>query len=119
MISAIFEREYNIGTISWWLGSEVSYIEIDHKVNLTAEQIARVEDLCNEAIAAAKPVNVHILNDKDENDVPAEVSVLIHFITLTNCKRNSEKTHFRNYFTSIRLLGQQKAYQRIMWVTFV
>lgn len=73
MISAIFEREFNVDTLSWWLGSEVSYIEINPKVNLTADQIARVEDMCNDAIAAAIPVNVHVLNDKDEKDVPAEV----------------------------------------------
>lgn len=73
LISAVFERELSVETKSWWLGTEVSYIEIDHKVNLTTEQIARVEDICNEAIAAATQVKVHILHDKDEKDVPPEV----------------------------------------------
>lgn len=69
LISAIFEREYNVDTKSWWLGSEISYIEIDPKVNLTTDQIANVENICNELIAAATPVSVYILNDKNEADV--------------------------------------------------
>lgn len=73
MLSAILEREYNVDTKSWWLGTEVSYIEIDPKVTLTPEQIKRVEGICNESIAAATPVTVHVLRDKDEKDVPIEV----------------------------------------------
>lgn len=88
LLSAMFEREYNIETISWWLGSEVSYIEIDPKVNLKQEQIDRIETLCNDAIAAAVPVKVHILHDKDENDVPPEVkdalSYNFHHILINN-----------------------------------
>lgn len=82
LLSAILERD-QIETLSWWLGTDVSYIEIDSKVNLTQEQIQHVENVCNEAIAAATPVNVHILRDKDENDVPPEVKLSINksFIT--------------------------------------
>lgn len=72
-MTAIFEREYNIDTISWSLGSEVSYIEIDAKANVTVEQMAQVERLCNELIAAATPVHVHILGDLDQVDAPADV----------------------------------------------
>lgn len=72
MLSAIFERDH-IESISWWLGTEVSYIEIDSKINLTQDQIELVEKVCNEAIAAATLVKVHILHDKDEKDVPPEV----------------------------------------------
>lgn len=77
LLSAIFEREYNVETISWWLGSEVSYIEINPQVNLTSEQITHVERICNEAIAAATPVTVHILHDKDEKDVPPDVFIVL------------------------------------------
>lgn len=74
MISAIFEHEYNVDTKSWWLGTEVSYIEIDSKVNLTADQIAKVENTCNDLIAAATPVSVFILSDKNKSDIPIEVN---------------------------------------------
>lgn len=73
LISAILEREYDIGSISWKLGPELSYIEIDPKKNLPQEQITLVENICNEAIAASTPVSVHVLKDKDEADVPVEV----------------------------------------------
>ena len=76
LISAIFEREYNIDTKSWWLGTEVSYIEIDAKTNLTTDQIDGVENICNELIAAATPVTVHILNDENEADIPPEVHLI-------------------------------------------
>lgn len=73
MLSAIFDRD-QVATLAWWLGVDVSYIEIDPKVNLTQEQIDRVEIICNEAIAAATPVTVHVLQDMYGKDVPAEVN---------------------------------------------
>lgn len=82
LISAIFEREYNITTKSWWLGSEVSYIEIDSKVNLSKDQITRVENICNESIAASTPVSVFILKDKNEVDVPIEVRSNFHLFCI-------------------------------------
>lgn len=73
LVTAIFERDYNIDTISWSLGPEVSYIEIDAKINVTVEQMAHVEKVCNELIAAATPVHVHILANLDQVDAPADV----------------------------------------------
>lgn len=72
-MTAIFERDYNINTISWYLGPEVSYIEIDAKANITAEQICHVEKVCNELIAAATPVHVTVLGNLDQVDAPADV----------------------------------------------
>ena len=77
MISALFEREYNVETKSWSLGSEISHIEIDSKVNLSSQQIARIEDRCNELIAASTPVFVVTLTDKNEADVPLEVFFIV------------------------------------------
>lgn len=68
-----------MATKSWWLGNEISFIEIDSKVNLTAEQVDKMENICNELIAASTPVSVHILSDKNEADMPAEVYALIRF----------------------------------------
>lgn len=73
LVTAIFERDYNIDTISWSLGAEVSYIEIDAKINVTAEQISNAEKLCNELIAAATPVHVDIIDNLNQVDAPAEV----------------------------------------------
>lgn len=72
MLSAVFLRD-DINTLSWSLGPDVSYIEIDPKVNVSQEQLDKVESICNAAIAAATPVQVHVIKDKDANDVPPEV----------------------------------------------
>lgn len=73
LLSAVLDRD-NIKTISWCLGTNVSYIEIDPKINITQDKLDEVETICNEAIAAATPVSVHVINDKDANDVPPEVN---------------------------------------------
>lgn len=91
LVTAIFEREYNIDTISWNLGPDVSYIEFNVKTNVTPEQIARVESVCNELIADANPVHVHILNTEHQNDVSDEVKVVskqFFFIYFSNFYRN-------------------------------
>lgn len=73
LISALFEREYNIETKSWSLGVDTCYIEINLKMNITADQIIHVENRCNELIADSIPVTVNILKNKNEADVPFEV----------------------------------------------
>lgn len=75
MLSAVLDRD-QVTTLAWWLGVDVVYIEIDPKVNLTQDQINRVEIICNEAIAAAIPVTAHVIHDKDAKDVPLEVNDL-------------------------------------------
>lgn len=63
----------NIDTKSWSLGPEVSYIQIDAKENLTTEKMANVDKVCNELIAAATPVSVHIIDKLGHGDAPADV----------------------------------------------
>lgn len=62
MISALFDREYNYPTRAWWLGAEVSYVELDAK-NINDEEVKKVETLCNMYIAQALPVNVKIFEN--------------------------------------------------------
>lgn len=69
MVTAIFERDYNIDTISWSLGPDVSYIEIDSKVEASTEILAHVEKVCNQLIAAATPVHVNIVSDLDNLEI--------------------------------------------------
>lgn len=73
LLSAVLDRD-DIKTLSWSLGVDVSYIEIDPKINITQDKLDEVENICNAAIAAATPVTVHVLNDKNEADIPPEVS---------------------------------------------
>lgn len=110
LLSAIFDRN-KVETLAWWLGTDVSYIEIDSKVTLTQEQIDDVENVCNAAIAAATPVTVHVLHEQDQKDVPPEVKPPIHPFLFY--KKFSLEIH------STRLRAPQKAYRKITLVTFV
>lgn len=64
LISALFDREFNYPTRAWWLGAEVSYIELDAK-NINDEEVKKIETLCNKYIAQALPVNVKIFENAE------------------------------------------------------
>lgn len=82
LISAIFENELKLNTVSWWLGEEVSYIELGlclivngnynfHYIivdtpTLTQNQINDMEDRLNMLIREGRNVNVQIIDDKSE-----------------------------------------------------
>ncbi|KAL3285209.1 hypothetical protein HHI36_019324 [Cryptolaemus montrouzieri] len=67
LISAIFEREHKIPTISWWLGEEVSYIELDIP-SLNPQLVKDVEERVNHLIQQGVKVDVTIYNE----DTPEE-----------------------------------------------
>lgn len=73
VISAIFERDYNVNTLSWSLGQEVSYIELSPNAVVTQDDIDTIERVCNELIAAATPVVAQILGDNLAEEVSEEV----------------------------------------------
>lgn len=60
LLSALFEQTYEYDTKSWWLGADMSYIELDSKAPITREQIQSIEDKCNAYIAQAVPVSVSV-----------------------------------------------------------
>lgn len=76
LISAIFDKEYTIGTKSWSLGIELCYVELDFEADLTQEKIDHVEKLCNDAIAAATPVRVDVISKDALDTMPDEVITL-------------------------------------------
>uniref|UniRef100_A0A2A4JNL3 Threonyl/alanyl tRNA synthetase SAD domain-containing protein n=1 Tax=Heliothis virescens TaxID=7102 RepID=A0A2A4JNL3_HELVI len=69
LLSAILEKEHNLPTTSWWLGSDECYVELD-SVNVTDEVIKAAEDRCNQLIMDAIPVEVKICqaDDPDLNE---------------------------------------------------
>lgn len=73
MISAIFERDYDFNTISWSLGQEVCYIELNPNAVVTQDHIDTVERVCNELIAAATPVSVQVLRNQSYEEISEEV----------------------------------------------
>ncbi|XP_017777983.1 PREDICTED: alanyl-tRNA editing protein Aarsd1 [Nicrophorus vespilloides] len=62
LISAIFERDFNFKTLSWWLGEEVTHIEFDTPM-ITEDQIAEVEETVNGLIRNCTNVSVQVFNE--------------------------------------------------------
>lgn len=65
LVTALFEREYNLETKAWWLGSDTTYIELGAK-DVTQEQLDNVEKLANDLIASAKNVSVSVFESVDK-----------------------------------------------------
>jgi len=69
LISAIFENEHDINTLSWWMAEStsnkvgVSYIEMDKVI--PPELVAIVEDKCNQSIRDSVPVTVQLFQRGD------------------------------------------------------
>lgn len=74
LLSAVFERKYNINTLSWSLSADVSYIELDPNALISHEQIQNVETICNNAIAAATPVYTQILDPTATENSSIEIT---------------------------------------------
>lgn len=60
LLSALFEQEFTYKTLSWWLGTDTSYIELDAKCPITDTEIRQIEDRCNSLIRQALPVTVAV-----------------------------------------------------------
>jgi len=57
LLSAVLEELFQIRTVSFHLGTEVSTIDLDAP-SLTPDQIERAEERCAEVIAQARPVHI-------------------------------------------------------------
>lgn len=64
LITALADREFNYSTTSWWLGIDVSYIEMDTN-NISPNQMEVLEKLCNDYIKAATRVYVEVYKEDD------------------------------------------------------
>ncbi|XP_059618036.1 alanyl-tRNA editing protein Aarsd1-A [Phlebotomus argentipes] len=64
LVTALFEREYNMETKAWWLGSDTTYIELGAK-DVSQEQLDCVERMANNLIASAKNVSVSVFKSVD------------------------------------------------------
>ncbi|XP_034249648.1 alanyl-tRNA editing protein Aarsd1 [Thrips palmi] len=59
LITAVIAEEYGYATSSWWLGEEVSYLELDTP-SISTDQVANAEKLVNQYIREARPVKVNV-----------------------------------------------------------
>jgi alanyl-tRNA synthetase len=65
LLSAVLEELFQIRTVSFHLGSEVSTIDVEASA-LTAAQLERVEDRCAEITAEARPVQITFEDASDD-----------------------------------------------------
>ncbi|CAH1180152.1 unnamed protein product [Phaedon cochleariae] len=72
LLSAVLEKEFQSPTVSWWLGEETSYIELDIQ-KISDVQIKKTEEKVNQYIRQGKTVTVTILS----KDTPAEELELV------------------------------------------
>lgn len=126
LITAIFDREFGIGTKSWWLGEKTSYVDLDAK-DVTEEQIKTVERICNELIAAGTDVRVDVYEANDPilqsdalrapRDLPDDVVGKIRVVTIDGVESNRCcGTHVKNLaqLQAVKLLNLEKTKGKVM-----
>nr|CAD7394898.1 unnamed protein product [Timema cristinae] len=62
LVTAIAELEFGYPTTSWWLGEEVSYIELDTPT-IKQEEITNIEQIVNDKIRASLPVDMQVFGE--------------------------------------------------------
>ncbi|CAG2058484.1 unnamed protein product [Timema podura] len=62
LVTAIADLEFGYPTTSWWLGEEVSYIELDTPT-IKQEEITNIERIVNDKIRASSPVDVQVFGE--------------------------------------------------------
>lgn len=98
LLSNIFQREFGYETKSSGLGELISYIDLDVK-DLTAEEIDKVERICNECIAKGIPVHMTIYEPNDPavteflkaapKEIPKDWTGLIRIIDIEGIGKNT------------------------------
>ncbi|XP_055913720.1 alanyl-tRNA editing protein Aarsd1-A [Eupeodes corollae] len=64
LITALFSRDYNFDTTSWWLGADSSYIELATK-DVTKEQLNAIEETANALIVEGREVSIVVTSPED------------------------------------------------------
>ncbi|XP_045464052.1 alanyl-tRNA editing protein Aarsd1 [Harmonia axyridis] len=121
LISAIFEKNYKLTTVSWWLGEEVSYIELDTP-SVSDELLIEVENEVNKLIQEARKVEVIVYskdtppevleNAKSTRGLPEDHVGDIRVISIENIDNNMCcGTHVSNLsqLQAIKLLNSEKS----------
>ncbi|XP_025830493.1 alanyl-tRNA editing protein Aarsd1-B-like [Agrilus planipennis] len=119
LITAIIDREFKFPTVSWWLGEEVSHIELDTPF-ITPEQISSAEEIVNELIRSGKKVSVEVIKESNSaNEIKARTRGLpddhkgdIRIITIEDVESNMCcGTHVTNLsqLQVIKLLHSEKS----------
>lgn len=117
LITAIADAEFGYSTTSWWLGEEISHIELDTQ-EITEEQIDKLEYLVNEKIRQSLPVDVTVYEENDPflsetrtRGLPKDHVGSVRIVTIQTIESNMCcGTHVSNLsqLQAIKLVGAEK-----------
>lgn len=68
ILSAAFEKLWNAGTVSFYLGDEICTLDI-MKDNITSEEVKKAEILSNNIVLENKPIKVYFVNQERANEL--------------------------------------------------
>uniref|UniRef100_A0AAR5P3S8 Threonyl/alanyl tRNA synthetase SAD domain-containing protein n=1 Tax=Dendroctonus ponderosae TaxID=77166 RepID=A0AAR5P3S8_DENPD len=120
LITALIDREFKYPTLSWWLGEDVSYIELDIP-KITEAQIKEAENKINALIREGKKVTVEVYSEdtpKEELEkvrargLPDDHKGDIRVINIEDLERNMCcGTHVTNLsqLQAVKLLNSEKS----------
>ncbi|XP_072401510.1 alanyl-tRNA editing protein Aarsd1-B [Diabrotica undecimpunctata] len=72
LLSAILEQHFKADTVSWWLGEEDSYVELDVAV-ISEKDVQAAEEMVNGLIRQGKPVTVTIFPENTPEELLEKV----------------------------------------------
>lgn len=119
MITAIFDREFGFHTKSWWLGTDDCYVDLE-AMNVTREQLDKVERICNQLIVDCTAVSVKVYQPNDPSmkadltrvrDLPDDVSGPLRVINIHGIDSNMCcGTHVKNLaqLQAVKFLNVEK-----------
>ncbi|XP_066261067.1 alanyl-tRNA editing protein Aarsd1 [Euwallacea similis] len=120
LITAVIDKEFKYSTVSWWLGEEVSYIELDTS-KISNEEIREAENKINSLIRDGKKVSVEIYTEDTPEEelkqvrargLPEDHKGDIRVINIENLERNMCcGTHVTNLsqLQVVKLLHSEKS----------
>ncbi|KAK3932391.1 Alanyl-tRNA editing protein Aarsd1-B [Frankliniella fusca] len=128
LITAVIDAEYGYATSSWWLGEEISYLELDTP-SMSPNQLSHVEALVNQYIRECRPVTVTVYESTDPElkkartrGLPEDHVGLVRLVSIKDLDNNMCcGTHVSNLsqLQMIKLTGVEKGKKNKVKLNFL
>lgn len=128
LITALADSEFGYSTTSWWLGEEISFIELD-TTQLTNKELNTLEEIVNEKIRQALSVTVKVyvegdpeLTESRTRGLPKDHKGSVRVITIEGIESNMCcGTHVSNLsqLQVVKLMGFEKGKKNKINVNFL
>uniref|UniRef100_A0A069DTC8 Alanyl-transfer RNA synthetases family profile domain-containing protein n=1 Tax=Panstrongylus megistus TaxID=65343 RepID=A0A069DTC8_9HEMI len=128
LITALADSEFGYPTTSWWLGEEISFIELD-TTQITNKELNTLEEIVNEKIRQALSVTVKVYEEGDPEltesrtrGLPKDHKGSVRVITIEGIESNMCcGTHVSNLsqLQVVKLLGFEKGKKNKINVNFL